>query len=196
MTTMDTPYKATLDLRQIARGWPEAEKLAEPLKGEYRDAEHARASLLQYIEHLLTGFPATPAPECIALRKVFVKLRTWAAVAGQSLNIRAFASNGGALRLTVAPVKLERKPRRHRTAPTRPHEGSLSASLLHLEPGGVAFLEFSAPSEAVAASRRIAVPSRMPDLMRHREHTCHQFTAVGAHGVGDVRYLLRVQRTK
>jgi hypothetical protein len=194
MSTMSTPYKATLDLRQIARGWPATENLAEPLKGEYRDAEHARASLLQYIEHLLTDFPAAPAPECIALRKMLVKLRKWAGVVGENLNTQTLlAHNGATLRLTVAPVKLERKTP---AAPTRPREGSLSGSLLHLEPGGVAFLEFNTPGEVIAASRRIAVTSRMPGMMRHRKHTCHQFTAVGAHSVGDVRYLLRVQRTK
>ena len=74
------------------------------------------------------------------------------------------------------------------------HHGSIQHQLAELPKGEVAWFETTLEQRA-AHQRALAVPrSRRTDEMKKRPFATTVFTAVSASKVGEIRYLIRVER--
>ena len=75
------------------------------------------------------------------------------------------------------------------------NHGSIQQQLTELPEGGVAWFETTLEQRA-AHQRALAVPrSRRAPEMKERTFATTVFTAVSASKVGEIRYLIRVERT-
>src|SRR4051794_29770194 len=81
------------------------------------------------------------------------------------------------------------------SAPSEPRPGSLNAQLAAIEVGGYRYLETPADTAQKLQSRIQGQTARLPDSMKQMRFTVAAFTAVAARGLGDVRVLVRVERT-
>lgn len=79
--------------------------------------------------------------------------------------------------------------------PTEPRAGSFNAQLAGIPVGGYLYLETTADAAQKIQSRVQGQGNRWPDSMKGMRFTVAAYTAVAARGLGDVRILVRVERT-
>lgn len=75
------------------------------------------------------------------------------------------------------------------------HKKSRNAVLARLDVGDVTYVE-STLTEYLYVMRAASSTTRWPDEMKGREFVCRFYTAVGMQKAGDIRYLVRIERTK
>lgn len=74
-------------------------------------------------------------------------------------------------------------------------QGSLNDMLRVMSVGQCIYIE-STTHDYLNVMRRVTVKSRYPDSMRDFQFSCNSYTAVGSKKMGDIKYLVRVERIK
>ena len=80
------------------------------------------------------------------------------------------------------------------TTTTKPHPGSLNASLYAMEPDTYLYLECSADNMMQLQSR-VSSKSRWPTSMAGYKFTVAGYTAIGRGRADDIVFLVRIHRT-
>jgi hypothetical protein len=72
---------------------------------------------------------------------------------------------------------------------------SLNANLAKMQVGAVRWIEVPLDKSS-AIVRRITAASRYPAQMKNWKFTCRTFTAIGSEKLGNIVYLLRIERVQ
>lgn len=194
------PYRIVLDLRAMRHLLPSSVKLLQSrdCTGPAAARREAREALL-HLAGLCQHTPGDTRSPRLALQTLDARAASWDFEIAEKLTTKTQLRNGAYIELSIRPIK-PRKPRRLSTRPSVPREptpGSVSAAIAGLEVGtGCAYIEAATPGEAMAVQRKLAVPSRLAGVLKAREFSAALFTAVSAKNCAEVRYLVRVERTR